>query len=569
MYTGPQISAYSENLLVHFRRIECLKKEAIDFVSMNLKKRQLCDLELLLNRAYYPLDGYLGQKDYEKVLGEMRLADGTVWPMPVCLDVSEALAEKITVGGALALRDQEGFMLAAMKVEEMWRPDLKAEARAVFGSDDPQKHPGVAEFLTETSPVYVSGPVEGMHLPQHYDFPEQRSTPSEFHRAYMNKGWRNILCYQTDEYLHREHKEMLSEACGESGACLLLQSVVDPAIVGEMNHFSMVKCHKEFMKSFPQNMAMLNLLPLTTRTAGPKQALWEAIIHKNYGCTHYLVGSEHADPFAGSGKPFYPAGSAQELVKEFEDEIEIKSLPLKRMVYVEEKAQYVPAEKVSKKEKTRSLPPEELKRRLEYDLEIPEWFTFPEVAEELRRAYPPRHKQGFTLFFTGLSGAGKSTVAKALFVKFMEMSGRPVTLLDGDVVRRNLSSELSFSREHRNLNVTRIGYVASEITKNGGVAICAPIAPYEESRREVRKLVGKFGGFVEIYMATPLSVCEQRDRKGMYAKARAGLMKGVTGIDDPYIAPVNPELVIDTTSKSPTEAAQEVMLFLAEQSYIR
>jgi len=569
MYAGPQISAYSENLLVHFRRIECLKKEAIDFTSLNLNRRQLCDLELLLNRAFYPLDGYLGQEDYERVLAEMRLIDGTLWPMPVCLDVSEGIAGKLQVGAPLALRDQEGFMLAVMQVGEIWRPDLKAEAKAVYGTDDPHIHPGVAAFFEETKPVYVSGRVEGLHLPQHYDFPENRSTPAEFHRDYMSKGWRNILCCQTNMHMHREHKEMLAKACRESGANLLVQSVVEPSIIGELDHFSMIKCHKEFIRAFPQNMAMLNLLPLAVRSAGPKQALFEAIVHKNYGCTHYLVSPEHADPFAGLGKPFYPDGAALEFSKSFEDEAEIVCMPQKPMAYVEDKAQYVPVAEVSEGQKTKTLPPEELKRRLEYDLEIPDWFTFPEVASELKRANPPRHKQGFTLFLTGLSGAGKSTLAKALYVKFLEMSERPVTLLDGDVVRKNLSSELSFTRDHRNLNVTRIGFVASEITKNGGIAICAPIAPYEESRSAVRKLVSRFGGFIEIYMATPLSVCEQRDRKGMYAKARAGLMKGVTGIDDPYIPPVNPELAIDTTNKSPAEAAQEVMLFLAEQSYIR
>ena len=569
MYTGPQISAYSENLLVHFRRIESLKKDAVDFASLNLNKRQLCDLELLLSRAFYPLDGYLGQKEYEKVLQEMRLSDGTLWPIPICLDVGEEFAEKLKSGSPIALRDQEAFMLAVMQVEEMWRPDLKAEARAVYGTEDPEAHPGVRKFLLDTKPVYVSGRIEGLHLPQHYDFPEVRRTPAEFLRAYMQKGWRNVLCLQTNEYLHREHKEMLSAACSDAGSSLLVQSVVDPAMVGELDHFSMVKCQKEFIKTFPHNMAMLNLLPLAVRTAGPKQALWEAIIQKNYGCTQYLVAEDHADPFSGSDQPFYPKNSAIELVKEYEEELEIRSCSRKKMVYVEGKAQYIPEEQVESDDKVRTLSSGELKRRLEYGLEIPTWFTFPEVAEELRRAYPPRSKQGFTIFITGLSGAGKSTLAKVLYVKFLEMRERPVTLLDGDVVRRNLSSELSFTREHRNLNVTRIGFVASEITKNGGIAICAPIAPYEESRQEVRNLISRFGGFVEIYMSTPLEICEQRDRKGMYAKARAGVMKGVTGIDDPYNPPMNPELSIDTTNKSPTEAAQEVMIYLAEQSYLR
>jgi sulfate adenylyltransferase len=569
MYTGPRGSDYSENLLVHFRRIESLKKEAIDFFSINLNKRQLCDLEMLLNRAFYPLDGYLGEKDYEKVLTDSRLADGTLWPLPICLDVSEAAAEGIRVGAPIALKDQEAFMLAVMQVDEIWRPDLKAEARAVFGTDDPSEHPGVRRFFAGTKPVYVSGKVEGLHLPQHYDFPELRRTPARFLRDSMEKGWRNVLCYLTDEYLHREHREMLTASCHDSGANLLIQSVVDPAMVGDPDHFSMVGCQREFLKTFPAGTAMLNLLPMAVRAAGPRQALLETIVQKNFGCSHYLIAEDHADPFAGTDRTYYPVNGALALVREHESELEISSCRLKRMIYVEDKAQYLPAEEVGPNETVRTLSSEELKRRLEFDLEIPSWFTFDEVADELRRAFPPRSKQGVTIFITGLSGAGKSTLAKVLFVKFMEIKERPVTLLDGDVVRRNLSSELKYTREHRNLNVTRIGFVAGEITKNGGIAICAPIAPYEESRAAVRELVSRFGGFVEIYMSTPLSVCEQRDRKGMYAKARAGLMQGVTGIDDPYVPPSNPELVIDTTNKSPTEAAQEVMLYLAEQSYLR
>lgn len=316
---------------------------------------------------------------------------------------------------------------------------------------------------------------------------------------------------------------------------------------------------------------MLGLIPMAMRMAGPREALWQAIIRKNYGCSHFIVADDQGDPFAnnGTGDRFYPLHSAQEMVEEYEEETGIKMVPLKKVVYVEDKARYIPVDEVEPGMKVKNISSSELRRRLESDLDIPAWFSYPEVVKELRWAYPPRSKQGFTIFLTGLSGAGKSTIAKGLMVKFMEMRDRPVTLLDGDIVRKNLSSELGFSKEHRNLNITRIGFVASEITKNGGIAICAPIAPYEESRRQVRELIGQCGGFIEVYVSTPLEVCMQRDRKGIYAKARAGKIKGFTGVDDPYISPSSPEIIIDTTEMSPEEAAQEVSLYLVEQGYLK
>ncbi len=565
------ITTYSETLLVHFRRAEKLKKEAINYFAVDLNERQLCDLELLCNRAYYPLEGFMNRENYESVLDKMRLDDGTVWPIPIYLDIPEEVANKVEVGQNIALRDGEGFLLAILHVEDKWRPDKRKEALSVFGTDDETKHPSVFDLYHKIYPWYIGGKIEGIHLPIHFDFQELRLSPSDTHKIFVQKGWRNIIGFHTEKLLHCAHKEMILKAAREVNGSVFIQPAAGLPAPGDLEHFTMVYCYKAFVTKFPRNMIMLGLLPFTSRKAGPKEALLQAIIRKNYGCTHFMVAPDHADPFMHESNDnlFYPERAAQELVEKYEDEIGIKMVPLVPMVYVEDRNKYIPINKVEKGMKIRKISSKELRRRLEFDLEIPEWFSFPEIVTELKKSYPPRHKQGFTIFITGLSGAGKSTLAKLLYVKFMEMRDRPVTLLDGDIVRKHLSSELTFSKEHRDINVRRIGFVSSEITKNGGIAICAPIAPYEESRRYNRELISRHGGYIEVYLNTPLEVCEQRDRKGLYAKARKGIMKGVTGIDDPYIPPSNPEIIIDTTDISPTEAAHIVLLYLEEQGYIK
>jgi sulfate adenylyltransferase len=364
---------------------------------------------------------------------------------------------------------------------------------------------------------------------------------------------------------------MVMKAARDSSCNIFLQPVVGLDHPGNIDHYTHVRCYEEIVKQFPRSMSMLSLIPLANRWAGPREALWHAIIKKNYGCSHFLVADNHGDPFAHLENDglFYPPHAAQETVAQYGDEIGITMVPLKEMVYVEDRAEYIAKDEATPDMDIKGISSAELKRRLENDLEIPAWFSYPEVVAELKKAFPPRSRQGFTVFLTGLSGSGKSTIAKALMIKFMEMRERPVTLLDGDIVRHNLSSELTFSKEHRNLNITRIGFVASEITKNGGIALCAPIAPYEESRQVNRELISRYGGYIEVHVATPIEVCEQRDRKGLYAKARAGTVKGVTGVSDPYIPPANPELTIDTTNITPAEAAQEILLYLEEQGYIK
>ena len=536
--------------------------------SWDLTDRQLCDLELLLNGGFSPLSGFLTQADYEPVLTDMRLADGSLWPMPVTLDVTEEFAEGVSVGDSIALRDPEGVMLAALHIENMWHPDRKREAETVFGTTNPE-HPGVEYLLIRSNPVYLGGRVEGVELPVHYDFPMLRLTPAELRDEFTRRGWTKIVAFQTRNPMHRAHVELTLRAAKGIEANLLIHPVVGMTKPGDVDHYTRVRAYQHVLKRYPKGTAMLSLLPLAMRMGGPREAVWHAIIRKNYGVTHFIVGRDHAGPGSdSSGKPFYGPYDAQVLLKEHQDEIGVEMVPFRMMVYVPEHDRFEPVDEIPEDTKTLSISGTELRDRLADGREIPEWFTYPEVVDELRRTHPPRHKQGFTVFFTGLSGSGKSTIANVLLVKLLEMGGRPVTLLDGDIVRKNLSSELGFSKEHRDINIMRIGYVASEITKNGGIALCAPIAPYEWVREHNRERISRVGGYILVHVSTPIEVCEQRDRKGLYAKARAGIIKEFTGISDPYEEPLNADLSIDTTDISPGEAANQIILHLESMGYI-
>jgi sulfate adenylyltransferase len=556
------------NLEATEERASELRAESVDWPSWDLTERQICDLELLMSGGFSPLIGFMGQDDYERVCTEMRLQDGTLWPIPITLDISEQAAESLSPGQMLALRDPEGVMLAAIHVDDIWRPDLSAEANDVFGTTDPG-HPGVGYLLKRSNPVYVGGRVEGLQPPVHYDFRSLRQTPAELRAEFVRRGWTQIVAFQTRNPLHRAHVELTMRAATESSANLLIHPVVGMTKPGDVDHYTRVRCYQAVLDRYPHNTAALALLPLAMRMGGPREAVWHAIIRKNHGCTHLIVGRDHAGPGAdSSGKPYYGPYEAQELLSKHQSELGMTMVDFRMMVYAPDEDRYIPEDEVPEGLKTVTISGTDLRDRLATGREIPEWFTYPEVATELRRTHPPRARQGFTVFFTGLSGSGKSTIANALLVKLLEMGGRPVTMLDGDLVRKHLSSELGFSKEHRDINIRRIGYVASEITKSGGIAICAPIAPYDATRKAVRAMVEPGGGFVLVHITTPLEVCEARDRKGLYAKARAGLIPEFTGISDPYEEPADAEMAIDTAQFSPDEAANQITLYLERLGYI-
>lgn len=563
----PHGGVLSELMAGPQRRAE-LQRASRTWPSVDLSERQLCDLELLLTGGFSPLRGFMCRNDYESVCASMRLSSGLLWPIPVTLDVPPAFANRLGPGASVALRDPEGVMLAALHVQELWRTDPLAEAQAVFGSTDPA-HPGVQSLMRSAGNTTIGGTLEGVQLPAHYDYRALRLTPAELRAEFASQGWTRVVAFQTRNPMHRAHLELTLRAARETGANLLLHPVVGMTRPGDIDHYTRVRCYQAILRSYPAATARLALLPLAMRMAGPREAVWHAIIRKNHGCTHFIVGRDHAGPGAdGNGRAYYDPYAAQDLLRQHEAELDIRMVPFRAMTYLPDAEAYAPEDEIPPGTRTLSLSGTELRKRLARGQPIPEWFTFREVAEELQRTHPPRSRQGFTVFLTGLSGSGKSTIANVLLVKLLEVGGRAVTMLDGDLVRKHLSSELGFTKDHRDLNIRRIGFVASEITKHGGIAICAPIAPYDCVRREVREMIEAVGGFVLVYLSTPLDTCERRDRKGLYAKARAGLIEQFTGISDPYEAPSDAEIECDTTAMTPEEAADRVLHHLRAEGYL-
>jgi sulfate adenylyltransferase len=590
-------------------RRDQLLAAARDWPSWDLAPRQLCDLELLLDGSFAPLTGFLGSAEVAAVARDLRLPDGRLWAMPIVLDVTAEVAEAAVRAGHLALRDAEGVMLAVLQVTEAFALDGNALGAAVCGTEDPA-HPGVA-LHRGLRPVGLAGPLVGTARPSHYDFPGLRKDPAAVHAALAARGTSRVVAFQTRNPLHRAHHELTLRAMRELDAALLLHPAVGATKPGDLDHYTRVRGYQALLPHYPHGRVELALLPLAMRMAGPREALWHAAIRRNYGATHFIVGRDHAGPGAdASGRPFYDPYAAQELVGRHQAELGITMVPFQEMVFVPAEASladpmarteragdgggrehpagsghapadagwpvaatppagvFLPRDEVPAGAPVLELSGSELRRRLRAGEDLPNWFTFPEVAAELRRAHPPRHQMGLVVFFTGLSGAGKSTIANVLLGKLLERGERPVTLLDGDLVRKHLSSELGFSRAHRDLNIRRIGFVASEIAKNGGIALCAPIAPYAATRNEVRAAVSERGGFVLVHVATPLAVCEARDRKGLYAKARAGLLPEFTGISDPYEVPTDAEVTIDASVGTPLAAADQVLRYLAAEGYL-
>lgn len=532
---------------------------------IQLSERAVCDLELLATGAFSPLETFFKREDYERVLEEMRLADGTLFPIPVTLTVSKDAPVKLDA--EVALVDSYNNLLAILRVEEIYDWNRQREAQLVCGTTD-SRHPLVAE-MNSWGEVCITGRLQVLQLPPRYDFKKLRMTPAEVRSKLERLGQKNVVAFQTRNPLHRAHEEMTKRAIDAVDGALLLHPVVGLTKPGDIDHYTRVRSYKALTELYyDRERTLLALLPLAMRLAGPREALWHAIIRRNFGANFFIVGRDHASPGRDSGgRPFYPPYAAQDLLAEHAEEIGVRPLCFSEFLYLPGENRYEEASRVPAGVAAISLSGTEVREKyLQLGRPLPDWFSRPEVAAILESAHPPLHQQGFCLWFTGLSGAGKTTTANILTVRLLE-HGRQVTLLDGDVVRTNLSQGLGFSKEDRDVNIRRIGYVASEIVRHGGAIICAAVSPYRATRNECRSLVGS-NRFIEIFVDTPLEVCEARDTKGMYRLARAGKIKNFTGVDDPYEPPVSAEIVIDGAKRSAEENAEQIMAYLIEQKLI-
>ena len=567
--TTPLIAPYGGrlvDLMVPEEEKEHLRSYASRLPSIQISERTACDLELLATGGFSPLDRFMGENDYRSVLDEMRLESGHIFPIPITLPVEPG--EDIRLGQEIALRDSKNNLLALMTIEEIYEWDRNETAEKVFGSTD-LRHPLVAE-MHRWGPLNISGRLRVLQLPLRYDFKELRLTPAQTRERLEATGHENVVAFQTRNPLHRVHEEITKRAVEGVDGTLLLHPVVGMTRPGDVDHYTRVRTYKALARRYyDPDRIVLALLPLAMRMAGPREAVWHMVIRRNYGANHLIVGRDHAGPGNDSqGNPFYGPYDAQELAESFSEELGVRVIPFKMLVYLPEEDRYEEIDKIDGNTVTAAISGTEVREEyLNNGRTLPEWFTRPEVAEILADSYPPRHKQGFCVWFTGLSGAGKSTTAEILITLLLE-HGRQVTQLDGDVVRTHLSKGLGFSKEDRDTNIRRIGFVAAELVRHGGVAICAAVSPYRATRNDVRNMVGA-DNYIEVFVDTPLEVCEQRDVKGLYAKARRGEIKGFTGIDDPYEPPLHPEVVLDTVNNTPEENAHKIVEYLIERGFLQ
>ncbi|KAK3311426.1 uncharacterized protein B0T15DRAFT_521449 [Chaetomium strumarium] len=541
-----------------------LAAEAETLPALVLSERQLCDLELLLNGGFSPLEGFMNEQDYNGVVKENRLASGALFSMPITLDVDQETIDELSLkaGARITLRDfRDDRNLAILTVEDVYKPDKALEAKEVFGGDE--EHPAIRYLFNTAKEFYVGGKLEAINRLQHYDFVELRYTPSELRAHFDKLGWTKVVAFQTRNPMHRAHRELTVRAARSHHANVLIHPVVGLTKPGDIDHFTRVRVYKALLPRYPNGMAVLGLLPLAMRMGGPREAIWHAIIRKNHGATHFIVGRDHAGPGKNSkGVDFYGPYDAQHAVEKYRDELGIEVVPFQMMTYLPDTDEYAPVDQIPQGVRTLNISGTELRARLRSGREIPEWFSYPEVVKVLRESHPPRSRQGFTVFLTGYQNSGKDQIARALQVTLNQQGGRSVSMLLGETVRHELSSELGFSREDRDKNIARIAFVASELTRSGAAVIAAPIAPFEQARKHARELVEKYGDFYLVHVATPLEYCEKTDKRGVYKRARAGEIKGFTGVDDPYEPPAKPDLVVDCEKQSVRSIVHQIILLL-------
>lgn len=553
------------DLMVSEEEKDELLEKSSRLPSVQISQRAMCDLELLATGAFSPLDRFMGKADYERVLTEMRLTNGVLFPIPLALPVDED--ELPSWGEQITLSDSRNNTIAVMQIEEVYHWDKLRETRLALGTTDP-RHPLVSEMNTWGN-VYISGALKVIDLPKYHDFVDLRKTPAQTREILSSLGFENVVAFQTRNPMHRIHEELTKRAADDVNGSLLIHPVVGMTKPGDVDHYTRVRVYKTMVDQYydPQR-TLLSLIPLAMRMAGPREALWHAIIRRNYGATHFIIGRDHAGPGKDSnGNPFFGPYEAQMMLSQYGEEIGVLPIEFKELVYLADEDRYEQRSEVPEDARIFSISGTQVREDYLAKGELlPDWFTRQETAEILQKMYPPRHEQGLCLWFTGLSGSGKSTTAEILTSLLLER-GRQVTLLDGDVVRTHLSKGLGFSREDRDTNILRIGFVAGEIARQGGIVIAAAISPYRATRNEVRKMVGE-DRFVEIFVDTPIEVCEERDVKGLYARARRGQITGFTGVDDPYELPVDPEVTLHTVDMTAEDNARKIIAYLEDGGYL-
>ncbi len=542
-------------------------KSKSDLLRLTLNTRQICDLELIVNGGFSPLQGFLNKMDYESVVNNMHLSNGSIWPIPIVLDIDDK--NKYSVGQKIILCDEFGKPIAFLIIESIYEPNKILEANKVYGTTD-KNHSGVNQLFFNTGKYYVGGKIIKIHDIERSDFSEFRHSPKELKTIFKKLGWKRIIGFQTRNPLHKAHFAMIKRAANEQHAKILLHPSVGETKEGDIDYITRTKCYIYLYNKYINDFGYLSLLPLAMRMAGPREAILHAIIRKNYGCTHFIVGRDHASPGSDkNGKPYYDPYEAQKLVEKYKDEIGIVPIFFNEMVYVEEINDYLPINEVKKNQTVKSISGTQFRKMIIENETIPSWFSFPEVIKEIKNNINRQKKEGLTIFFTGLPSSGKSTLARMLYFKLLEMQTKNITLLDGDIVRQNLSKGLGFSKEDRDTNIARIGFVANEVTRHGGITICAAIAPYNEARLKNRFMIEKNGNYVEIYVSTPLNICIKRDEKGLYKMQSIGKLKGLTGKDDNYEVPENSELNINTANRSVSSCVNEIINFLQKNKYIK
>lgn len=541
-------------------------QNTIGLPKLTVKGRQLFDLEMLMVGGFNPLNGFNSKEEYESILSDMRLPSGHIWTIPIVLDVNETFL--IEPNENLLLVDEYGNPLAVMEVSSRWKADKEREAQWVYKTLD-KNHPGVKYLFDEIKNEYIGGRIHKIQLPPRHDFEHLRFTPDQLKNQFKRKNWKRVIAFQTRNPMHKVHFELIRRAHKKSGAPVLVHPVVGMTKDGDIDYVTRVHTYETVCKTYGKDFTMLALLPLAMRMAGPREALWHMLIRKNYGVTHLIIGRDHAGPGKDEkGEDYYKPYEARDLAIAYSKEIGVEVLPSDELVYSEDRKSYICLDDLKSGEKIMSISGTEFRSRLDSGQEIPSWFSFPEIVDLLTKSYRTRKKKGLAILLTGLSGAGKSTIANHLVGQITEVYNKPVTLLDGDIIREYLSSELGFTEKDRIKNVERISFVASEIVKHGGTVVCALIAPYSESRQKMRNIISQNGNFVEVYVSTPLKVCEERDVKGLYLKARKGIIKNFTGISDPYEAPTTSEIVVSSEEGRPQENAKTILQFLINQNLL-